>query len=264
MSAAAARPERALLARPPRPRGPVLRTVSMMVRQQLVVVAWAWGIVAVVAIAVPLLVQRATDVDMSVLAFAWQLGIWAPFSMHIGVAATYLPVHVASGMTRRSYVRSALLTAVVMGVVFAVLQSVGLALERLWYQAQGWVWAYREGSLDVAGAASAAEGSGRVLLYAALTYTIAGLSGQLVGVAYYRGGGWWGTLTLPLTVGPLILMAGLVSGGTGPVPVDDWFDVGPGVVPVLFVVGVAVVIGTLLAAALRAQVARVAISAASS
>lgn len=264
MSATAARPGPSSLARPQRRRGPVAHTLATMLRQQLVVAAWAWSLIAVAAVVLPLLIARAGHVDMSVLAFAWQVGIWAPFSMHIGLVASYLPVHVASGMTRRSYVRSAGMTVVLVGVLFAALLSAGLAIERLWYGAQGWEWAYRAGGMGAVGDVTTAGDLGLVLVYSAIAYTIAGLSGQLVGVTFYRGGGWVGTLTLPLTVGPLLLVIGLVGGGTGPVPVDGWFDAAPGTVPVVFVVGVALAVGAVLAAALRMQVVRVALSSAPS
>ena len=45
-----------------------------------------------------------------------------------------------------------------------------------------------------------------MLLELSVTFVVANLSGLLVGAVYQRFGVWAGTLTLPLTVGPLVLL----------------------------------------------------------
>ena len=49
-----------------------------------------------------------------------------------------------------------------------------------------------------------------------LTFVVAYLSGLLVGITYQRAGGWWGTLALPLTVGPILVVSALFAQDAGP------------------------------------------------
>ena len=215
MSADVARGRPLFPARPPRRSSPALRTARDLLAWFVQMGLVYWAIVLVAVVAVPFVVDRFGAVEVSIVWFARQSGIWFPFSVLIGVAATYPTVHVASGMTRRAYVRGALLAAVVLGTAFALVMSLLLEVERAWYGAMGWGWRLQDGWF------APDEGFGTVLLAYVATFVVANLSGVLVGTVYGAAGGWWGTLTLPLTVGPVFVVIALVDAGAGWLPFAD-------------------------------------------
>lgn len=164
---------------------------------------WFFGIV-LLATVVALVVYAAIDTpQVSIIQFAQHGGLWFPFSIAVMMTTTVLQVWVANGGTRRSYLRGSILAAIVIGVSFAVMITLLLVLERALFEQWGWV----HGSVEDAGAASAIPGGiathlvGMNLLYVAGT-----VSGLLVGIVYARFKGWWGTLTLPLTVAPILII----------------------------------------------------------
>ena len=55
------------------------------------------------------------------VSFGRQAGIWFPFSLCVFIATTYVRVHIAAGMTRRTFVRAALAVALLVAVANAVL-----------------------------------------------------------------------------------------------------------------------------------------------
>jgi hypothetical protein len=176
----------------PRPvRGPVVRTAINQLLFFWRAAAWFWAIVAVLVVVATLIVDRFGAIEASTFWYARQAAIWFPFSVLIGVASTYLPVHVAVGMTRRSYARGSLLAAVGMAASFALVATGLLAVERLVFDAIGWPWRLADGW------SSADSGLWAVGLGLLVTYLVADLSGLLVGTVYATGGAWWGTLTLP-------------------------------------------------------------------
>lgn len=232
-------------ARPVTRQGPVLRTATTLLAWFWLVALWYWAIVLAVVVAVPLVVDSVGEVGTSTIWFARQSGVWFPFSVLIGVATTYPPVHVASGMTRRSYVRGALLAAAVTAAGFAVLMAGGLLTERAWYGAMGWEW-----SLQDQGWFSPEVTFGSLLVAYLATFLVSYVSGLLVGTVYAAAGGWWGTLTLPLTAGPSLLMTILIGNANDWVPFSDLFGDGPGdSTPLALVVTVAAVLTLALATA---------------
>ncbi len=239
-----------------RRRGPVARTATRLVRQQSALAVWYWAIVLLVVAVVPFVILRFVPVETSVLTFARQAGIWFPFSLHVLLATTYLPVHVASGMTRRSYVRGTLANAVIMAFGYAALTTVGLQLERLWHDAMGWSW-----SLDFDPFGQPGGAPLLILLDYAVVFAIGNLCGLLVGTVYYAAGGWWVTLTLPLTVGPLVLTFLLLPAGVGALPLGDWVGVAPGTAGAVTATALVVVLlAVAVATVFRALAVRVAIA----
>lgn len=232
-------------ARPVTRQGPVLRTTVSLLAWFGMVALWYWAIVLVVVIGVPLVVDSVGEVGTSVIWFARQSGVWFPFSVLIGVATTYPQVHVASGMTRRSYVRGALIAAVVLAAAFAVLMAGGLVVERAWYGAMGWDW-----SMQDQGWFDPEVTFGSLLVAYLATFVVAYVSGLLVGTVYAAAGGWWGTLTLPLTAGPSLLMTILVGNSNDWVPFSHLFGTAPGGgTPLALVLTVAAVLALALATA---------------
>ncbi|MET0435812.1 MAG: hypothetical protein ABW025_16740 [Cellulomonas sp.] len=231
-------------ARPATRQGPVLRTATCLLAWFGQVALWYWAIVLVVVVAVPLVVDAVGDVGTSTIWFARQSGVWFPFSIMIGIATTYPQVHVASGMTRRSYVRGALAAAVVLAVAFAVLMAGGLMAERAWYGAMGWEW-----SLQDQGWFDPDVSFGSLLVAYLATFVVAYVSGLLVGTVYAAAGGWWGTLTLPLTAGPSLAMTILVGNSNDWVPFSDLFGSTGEATPLALVLTASAVMTAALAAA---------------
>lgn len=161
---------------------------------------WFWALVLPVVAIILFIVSRNVDqVTSSGVAFSHHGALWFPFSIAIILSVTYLPIHVANGMTRRSFTRAALLVNVVVGVLNAVITTLALLVEREIYDRLGWVHGGTDGSgVPVLDGGVLTYGLGLVLLF-----TAGQVSGSLVGISYYRLGGWVGTLALPLSLLPL-------------------------------------------------------------
>lgn len=182
------------------------RAAARMLRTSLVQAAWFWVIcLTVVALAVGVL-ARAGRLEMSIVQFLRYGGIWYPFSLFVVVTATYLTLHVASGMTRRSFVRASLLAVVVTGLLYGIVMTAAVLAEGAVYAANGW--APSDDAVP-----PALEGLLPMLSAYALSFTSGGLSGLLVGLAYYRFGALRGTLSLPLTLVPILAVMTLTDVG---------------------------------------------------
>ncbi|MGN8247023.1 hypothetical protein ACTHAM_000692 [Cellulomonas soli] len=203
------------VARTARPGGPSIRTARRLLAAQLSVGRWFWAILFAAVVVLGVVLHRYAEPDASVLAQARQAGIWFPFSMHIVLATSHLAPHLAAGMTRRTYVRGAIACAVAVGALYAMLMTVGLLVERWWYLANGWTW-----RMQVLGVETEQVRAGLVFLDHTLTFVLATLCGLLVGAVYQARGGWWGTLMLPFTVGPILLTGGLLTVETLPTAAD--------------------------------------------
>lgn len=199
-------------------RSPVQRTVRWLLRTHLYLALWFWGIVAV-GVTVTLIVWSAiSEPTQSIVSYARQGAIWFPFSLFIMVVAAYLPVHIGLGMTRRALVRGAVLAAVIMAAVYAVTMTLAFELEGLLFDGLGWV--HGPGEMAVSGATEPLSMASELFLI----FLAGNLSGLLVGIVYYRLGAWVGTLTLPLTVGPILVVSGLGLAAAGPFATDEWFE----------------------------------------
>ncbi len=181
-------------------------TYRGMLRSQWSVARWAFLTVVVLAgVAVALLAAFGTP-EVSVVGFARQGLIWFPFSMAIAVIVGFVNVHVAMGQTRRALGRAAVLTAVTLAVVYAAGLVAVLQAERAVYAVAGWEHVILDDLAFVSDTSQVGLLFGEYLVAAAAGQ----LCGLLCGLVYYRYGGLRGTLALPLTVGPVVLVqAGL-------------------------------------------------------
>ena len=186
---------------------PTVHTVRSLVRQQAPGAAWAVAILVIAATVGPVLVDQWTTVEISVVQFARQGFIWFPFSIAIMTTTSFINVHVAAGMTRRALGRATLVTGLVMAAFYTVVMTAGLQIERAVYGARGWA----QKIVDDMPFWSDTSQVGWILVDLGLVFTAAQLCGLLVGVVYYRAGGWWGTLTLPLTVGPVLVITPILT-----------------------------------------------------
>jgi hypothetical protein len=193
-------------------RGPVDLTARWLLYGQTRVARWFWTIAVVVAVgsvAVLALSGGRTapgQTTSSVVGYMWQAAMWLPFSVFLGLALAYLPVHVASGLTRGSLSRGALVAAVGTAALYGGAYAVLFLAERAVYGALGWTWQFADLPSDTATI---------VAFLAAMTVMVlvAYVSGLVVALVYLRGGGWWGTLTLPVTVGPLVALSSTIGYG---------------------------------------------------
>lgn len=230
-----------------RRRGPVVHTVRRLGRVNLVLLAWFWVAVVPVVVVLSLVLARIEgELDAAVVLYMRQGAIWFPFAQAIILVAAFLRPHVAAGMTRRTFARATLVVAVGTGVAYAVVLVALAAVERALHHAAGWGWRVAD-----AGLADEASPAGLLLTELVLLCVAANVAGLLVGIVYQRVGGWWGTLALPLTAGPVLLVPALLNGfSPSPAGRDSWAAAAPGVLACLLVIA-------LLAAAHTAVTARV-------
>jgi hypothetical protein len=178
-----------------------------MMRMHAYLGLWFWGVVLVLALLAALVLSRTVDIQVSILQFAAHGALWFPFSLMITVTVVHLSSHVGNGMTRRSFVRAALLTAGATGLAYGSVMAVGLAVEGAVYDGAGWPHEHIATTGPDARAVVAPWSLG--LPASAFVYAVrtagGAVAGLLVGMTYYRLGGLRGTLLLPLTVLPAIV-----------------------------------------------------------
>ncbi|MFF2623535.1 hypothetical protein [Oerskovia jenensis] len=163
---------------------------------------WFWAIVLIIAGIIGYVEVRTDVLDGSVIDgvvsgsakfFLFVMGIITPLAM--------IAVHVAAGGTRRSFIRSTWVTAVILGVTFALVAAVLGYVEWLVFRAQGW-------SPDLGRAQLYADGGqvGTAFLVQLFFCGVYWLSGAAIGMGYYGYGVWRGTFAIPLFLVPLVLV----------------------------------------------------------
>lgn len=183
------------------------RAASWMMRMHAYLGLWFWGVVLALALVAALVLSRTVGIEVSILQFAAHGALWYPFSLMITVTVVHLTSHVGNGMTRRSFVRAALLTVVATGLAYGLVMAVGLAVEGALYDGVGWPHAHVATTGPDVRHVVAPWSLGlpaTAFVYAVRTAGGA-VAGLLVGMTYYRLGGLRGTLLLPLTVLPAIV-----------------------------------------------------------
>lgn len=186
-------------------RAPWLRAARWLLRGQVTIGAWLWATMAVVGTVVIVLLNRFAAVEVSIFQFSRHGALWTGFSMAIIFCTAGIAAHVASGLTRAAFVRATVVVGVGVGVAYAVLAGVAVELEGLVYAAKGWSHVGSGGGVGAQHGFDPSAGLG-VVPGLALSFVAGQLSGLLVGMAYYRLGGWWGTVVLPLTLAPIYLV----------------------------------------------------------
>ncbi|MGC5617450.1 hypothetical protein [Georgenia sp. Z1491] len=180
-----------------------VRAAASMLSVHGVVGAWFWvGAVVLVTLAT-LVVDRFTTVRVSILQYASYAMLWFPFSIAVVVAAV-LTVYVANGMTRRSFIRGALASSVVVALGYGLVMALLLLVEGWIYGALGW--AHGAMGTDDDGIVEGIWESGLLAPWGVATLMVlAGLvSGLAVGAGYYRFGGLRGTVLLPFALLPVL------------------------------------------------------------
>ncbi|MFS0703871.1 hypothetical protein AB6N23_05045 [Cellulomonas sp. 179-A 9B4 NHS] len=227
---------------------PLRHALRVQLRLVAPLTLWFWAIAVVGAVvATVVLAAVRDDVVTTVVGLARQGGIWVLFAQSIVLVAVYLRVHVAAGMTRRVFVRSSAVTAVGVGVLYGVVLTVLVLLEGVVHDALGWDTTVTDALLPGPHDSAAA-----LLAEYVPMHVVASVTGLLVGSAYQRLGGWWGTLALPLTFLPLAALLSLSAGQVGPVTLAE--PLGAGAATAVHVLGALVL--TAVATAAHAAVTR--------
>lgn len=196
MSTTVARPAAAPRTLPPQWR----RSYSFSAGVITYVGKWFWAVILLAVAAAFAVAAWLGGSDASFVQFAQHGGIWFPFSLMIMLPPMLLPAFVVGGMTRRAFATGTLLTALSTAAVFAVAMIALLALERWVFGLLGW----QHGRVDELAAPALGAVPGH-LWGLFLIYAVANVCGLLVSVVYFRYGGLWGTVALPLTIGPIAL-----------------------------------------------------------
>lgn len=183
-------------------------TVLGSLLRQYRVFLWPIGIVATVAAGLGLLVDVFTDRAVgSVWEHAGGPVRWV-FIFGLAVTPAILPTYLAHGITRRTFTWAAAVAGGLLVLLLSAFLAVGFLVERAVYAA-----------LD---AAQTLDGPHLftdpvqvhlVLAEYALLASGYFIAGWLVGSVYYRFGGWRGTLALPLTAAPALVVEALFGVG---------------------------------------------------
>ena len=195
---------------------PLRHTVTRLAALNLTLLVWFWACSVPVVVVASVLVDRLLGAgDVAVVLYARHAAIWFPFSQAIALVALYLRVHVAAGMTRRTFARATVVVGVGTGAAYGILLTVLAVVERGIHTALGRGWRVTDGFV-------ADESSPLGLLLAELVVccVVANVAGLLVGAVYQRWGALRGTLALPLTAGSVLLVFAVLgaAGGWGPSP----------------------------------------------
>lgn len=155
----------------------------------------------IVAAIVLAIVSRSTVPTMSALQFAQQAAPWFLFGVAIHYAVSWLGPHVAAGLPRRTFVKTAVAAAIGAAALGAPAIVALQYAERWVYGLLGWSAGSDSGRVAATQAALLPYLWGLFLLLA-----VAALTGLIVGLSYARLGA-AATLLLPLTISPLLIAA---------------------------------------------------------
>ncbi|MBO0923594.1 hypothetical protein J1G44_03750 [Cellulomonas sp. zg-ZUI199] len=196
--------------------GPLRSTVTRLAAVNLTLLVWFWACSVPVVVVASILVDRLLGVDdVAVSLYTRHAAIWFPFSQGIALVGLFLRAHVAAGMTRRTFARATILVGVGTGAAYGVVLTLLAVAERGIHTALGRGWRVTDGFL-----ADESSPLGLLLAEVVVCCVVGNVAALLVGVVYQRWGALYGTLALPLTVGPVFLVFALLgaAGGWGPLP----------------------------------------------
>lgn len=178
---------------------PLVRSLRLLGRTYLTLAWWFLGIFGVLWLGAIIIASQLGPVAQSMAQFARQGSTWFPLSVAIMAVSAYHAVHIAAGMTRRTLGTATLVVSAAMAAIVTAVVVGLFAIEIALYDANGWQHRITDNSWFPAMPDDllAIAGWNFLLVMAAQ------VSGLLVGVVYLRAGAWRGTLSLPLTVGPV-------------------------------------------------------------
>jgi hypothetical protein len=172
----------------------------------LVTSAWFWGTIVVVSIVIAVVQGRFGGLEGSTLQYTLGSARWYMFTMGLILAIAVLPLHIAAGGTRRSFVTGLIRTSVLVGLLTGLLTAVLLPAERLLWGVIGWDWHFSLGLVP--------EGNflvtvvGETLVVA--TYVLAG---AMLSAGYQRLGAWGGSFWICVLVALVVFVDWCVHTG---------------------------------------------------
>jgi len=192
------------------------RAAWWLIYSHLYMAAWFWGVILLLSLVTTFVFRgdglglRGDGTISSVVSMGVQAALWFSFAMAIALSLRQLSAHLAAGLTRRSFVRANFLVSVVMAAVYALVMAVLLVVESAVVSAVGWAPRAVDG-VPFDGVADAP----RAFLVYLLVFATAAVAGLVVGMAYHRLGGLWGTVMLLPAIPPLfVVMMLLVDRGS--------------------------------------------------
>lgn len=167
---------------------------------------WFVAIVLVAFILVPPLINALGGrLELSVWEmFATNGPGWFSLAMGATLVANYLTVVVAQGVTRGRFALASALAIALFAALLAVVVWFGYALESFYFDRFQWPYALVGEHLF-----TAVPQGFLVIVEYAVRHILFALVGMVIGYGYYRVGGVWGTILLPLTL-VVPLAAGIV------------------------------------------------------
>ncbi|WP_262852729.1 hypothetical protein [Mumia quercus] len=207
-----------------------------------------WIAVVLISVGLTFVLDRWSEVDSSVAdgilgsapIFLGVMGIVVPLAM--------LPLHLAGGATRRSFVRGIVVAGVGLGLTFGLAGALGMLVESVVLDALGWSATAESSALY--------DSSGDFLgiwLSWGLSSTAFFLGGTAIAVGYYRWGGVRGTAFLVPVVALVVGGETVLGGGVYSVAIDAAVgdDVVPAVAAVLIALAAVATLAALVHRALR-------------
>lgn len=184
------------------------RAAEWLLWSHLYMAAWFWGVVVLLAVGASVLLSNDRfDVEgTSTVGFGLQAGMWFSFAMAIALSMRQLEPHLAAGMTRRSFWRANLLVTTAMAALYALVMIVLLWAESLIARAAGW----EPRRITQTLYDSLADAPGLFAGYL-LVFLVGAVAGLVVGMAYQRLGGVWGTVALLPAIPPIFLAMDILS-----------------------------------------------------
>jgi hypothetical protein len=218
---------------PPDDVGPALPSTAttslIMSAGTLAWIGWVWLATFVVVTGIEVAIGVSGDLDTSVwqgAAAGWQR--WPVLAAGVSAIATFAPMLVTNGVTRRQLARSAAATAGVVALLGAAFIVAGFLVEHLVFALADQAHHLGEGRDEVGRAVGAAT-LGRLFVEHALALAAAYVTGWQVAIGFYTRGVTWGALLILPSVVPLLVVEGVPGGvaGFGIDVLDDWLrDVG--------------------------------------
>lgn len=141
-----------------------------------------------------------------------------PLSLGIMLAPLYLPIAVASGMTRRSFAIGSAGVIAFIALAMGILEVAGYLVEHAVFAAQG-----AEQTFTTPHLFSSGLDVPVILVEVLVTVSANIVTGWLIGIAYYRWGWFWPTISLPLLLLPMAAVEAMMSvGWPGNLVIDTW------------------------------------------
>lgn len=206
-----------------------------------------WIAVVLISIALTVVLDRWSDISESVAdgllgsapIFLSVMGVILPLAL--------LPLHLAGGATRRSFVRGIVLCGAALGVSFAFVGAVGMLVESVVFDTQGWSTSVEDPGLY--------DSSGD-FFGIWLSWSLSGfayfLAGTALALGYYRWGAWLGTAFMLVAVALVVVGEVMLGGGIYSVAFDAVVgDVVPALLGVVVSLAVSAALAGLVHRALR-------------